>query len=78
MQSGAQEVHRGTAELFCTHTSALRNYMLLGPEQRRNGGQAVVQFAVIATSPALDHVAIKFFITKSDYDEEAEVYRNLL
>lgn len=51
-------------------------YQLLGPAARRQGGQAVVQFAAKAEAHTLQHVALKLFAHKRDYLEESEVYRN--
>lgn len=50
-------------------------YQVLGPTERRTGGQAVVQFARRTDGSGIDAYALKFFGKHADYEEEAEVYR---
>lgn len=70
----AQHLQHISQQLDCfgPNDMLLEKYILLGPEERRRGGQAVVQFAVKSDRR---EVAIKLFAKQQDYDEEAELYK---
>lgn len=56
----------------------LRKFILLGPRQRRSGGQGVVQFARCAAHSGGGGgeatVAIKFFLNRSAFECEEALY----
>lgn len=50
----------------------LERFRLLGPQNRRAGGQGVVQFALVAHNGS--PVAIKFFANRRAFEREEELY----
>ena len=58
--------------LAFTREPFLGQFEMLGPVQRREGGQGTVQFALAKRSGAA--VAIKFFLNRNAFDVEEGLY----